>query len=424
MQLSRPIKHLATGIVAACAASTPLGSNILLPALAGATRDLHTTPTIMNLSIAFYCLAVALTPLWWSTLSQHKGCRNTFIVSFFLFIIFNILAAVSNSAGMFIAMRLLAGATSAPVQSLGAATVAQLWSLDERGRAMGIFLLGSMCGTVFGPIIGGALTTHWNWRSTQWFMAIYGFMIWLTVLLFLPETSRRPNNRDFSEGESRNVLSRRIQALWSTLVAPIGLLRLLRFPPILLTILYTSVTFASYYSVMIVIQATFSTPPYSFNAMIVSLLYLPNGIGYGLAGTLGGRWNDRDMLAFNAWSAAIVYPLAVLCSGWASQEHAPWPVICVANFFFAFGNMMVLSITTVMLTEFVPSQPSTGMALSNLVRNTFGAVACVVVQPLINAIGVGWLLTITAVICLAGAPSLWFLQRNANRWSAEMREIV
>lgn len=45
---------------------------------ASAAKDLNTTLTIMNLSIAFYCLAVAVAPLWWTTLAENLGSRTTY----------------------------------------------------------------------------------------------------------------------------------------------------------------------------------------------------------------------------------------------------------------------------------------------------------------------------------------------------------
>lgn len=37
----------------------------LVAALAEMAVDLHTTPTVTNLSLAFYMLAMAFSPLWW-----------------------------------------------------------------------------------------------------------------------------------------------------------------------------------------------------------------------------------------------------------------------------------------------------------------------------------------------------------------------
>jgi hypothetical protein len=140
-----------------------------------------------------------------------------------------------------------------------------------------------------------------------------------------------------------------------------------------------------------------------------------------------GRPHPRpqDALGLNAWLAALVYPAAVLVAGWTSWARPSVPAVpLIANFFFAMGNMMAQNITTVTLTEFVPGRAAAGVALANLVRNTLGAVACVAAQPLLDAVGVGWLSTMVAVLCGVSAVSIWLLQRNATRWADEMKEMI
>ena len=74
---------------------------------------------------------------------------------------------------MLIVMRVLGGGAAASVQAVGAGTIADIWEVHERGRAMGIFYLGPLCGPLLAPIIGGALTERFRWRSTQWMLTIY-----------------------------------------------------------------------------------------------------------------------------------------------------------------------------------------------------------------------------------------------------------
>lgn len=75
---------------------------------------------------------------------------------------------------MLIVMRMLAGGAAASVQAVGAGTIADIWLSEERGRAMGYFYLGPLCGPFLAPIIGGIIGQHWGWRATQWALAIYG----------------------------------------------------------------------------------------------------------------------------------------------------------------------------------------------------------------------------------------------------------
>lgn len=90
---------------------------------------------------------------------------------------------------MLVVMRVLGGGAAASVQAVGAGTIADVWEVRERGRAMGTYYLGPLCGPLFAPIIGGALAQKFGWRSTLWFLVIYGAAVLLFLIFALPEVS-------------------------------------------------------------------------------------------------------------------------------------------------------------------------------------------------------------------------------------------
>lgn len=92
---------------------------------------------------------------------------------------------------MLIVFRILSGAAAASVQAVGAGTAADVWEPKERGRAMGLFYIGPLCGPGLAPVIGGALTQGFGWRSTLWFLAIFGGVILILIFFLLPETVAR-----------------------------------------------------------------------------------------------------------------------------------------------------------------------------------------------------------------------------------------
>lgn len=200
------------------------------------------------------------------------------------------------------------------------------------------------------------------------------------------------------------------------------------------------------YILNICIQSAFSAPPYNFQPLIIGLLYLPGSVGYFLASLLGGPWLDRimerearkagrydergrlifypeDRVRENAWLSSALYPGALVWFGWSVQTHQHWAVPSVANFFFGVGSMLVFSMATTMLTEFMPKRASSGVALNNFVRNILSATGAVVGQPLIDVIGFGWLATAVALIAwIIASLSLFLLRRNSQKWRKLMNE--
>jgi MFS family permease len=230
-------------------------------------------------------------------------------------------------------------------------------------------------------------------------------------------------------------------------IDPLKIILYLRFPAVLITVYYASITYGSLYLLNVSLQTTFSTSPYNFSVIIVGLCYIPNSIGYVLASLFGGKWTDiimarearkagryeadgkldyrpEDRMRENAWFAAFLYPSALIWYGWAAQKGIIWPVPLLANFFFGIGSMLIFSMSTTMLTEFMPKKASEGVALNNFVRNIFSFIGAIVAQPLIAAIGNGWVFTGLGVIAASGGVVVWAMRRFGPRWRETMdREL-
>jgi MFS family permease len=240
---------------------------------------------------------------------------------------------------MLIVTRILSGGSAASVQAVGAGTIADIWEPKERGKAMGIFYLGPLCGPLFAPIIGGSLAEKFGWRATQWFLVIFGGVVTVGIIVLLPETLKRRNPiaEDIPEEENREIVTeaaiagvesstpmdvsaerstrdttaslRRITTrqsmkdntkrvakfLKQAFVDPLKIILLLRYPAVAVTVYYAAITFGSLYLLNISIETAFSNKPYKFSTLIVGLLYIPNSLGYVLASIFGGRWLDYIM---------------------------------------------------------------------------------------------------------------------------------
>lgn len=359
---------------------------------------------------------------------------------------------------MLVVMRVLGGGASASVQAVGAGTIADIWEPSQRGLAMGIFYLGPLVGPLCAPIIGGALAQGFGWRATMWFLSIYGGVMLLMLTFCLPETLARPPPppttplsepanplQRVSTTQSVKIHTRRTAAvLKRLLVDPLAVLLNLRHPPVLITVYCASIAFFSLLVLNISIQSTFSSPPYSFPPIPLGACYLAPSLGYVLASTFGGRWIDyimrreakkaqrfddkgklvylpEDRVRENMWLAAVLYPGAMVWYGWTADKGIHFMVPCVANFFFGLGSMLVFGATTTMLTEFMPRRSSSGVAVNNFVRNIFSCVGSVIAQPLIEAMGNGWLCTMVGLFALVtGNAAIWALRRYGAEWRGRM----
>ncbi|KAI4626672.1 hypothetical protein J4E83_003824 [Alternaria metachromatica] len=467
---ARQTKWLLTFIVAFCAMAAPMGSAIVMPVLQEISVAFNATETVTNMSVAVYMLSMSIFPLWWSSFSERLGRRTIYITSFILFVLFAILSAISTSIAMLIVFRVLSGGAAASVQAVGAGTIADVWETKERGRAMGIFYLGPLCGPLFAPIIGGALGSGLGWRSTQWFLVIYGGLTLIFIIFALPETLHRkekpsadptalPNNdagkeqsttlgRSTTRASTVQKTKSMLLHLRHIFIDPLRIIAWLRFPPVFLTVYYASITFGCLYILNISIQSTFAAQPYSFSTLIIGLLYIPNSVGYLLASLFGGKWidsimhrearkagryDDRGKLIFrpedrmkeNAWIAAILWPSALIVYGWTAEKGIHWIVPMISNFFFGIGSMLIFALVNTMLTEFMPRRAASGIALNNFVRNIFSFTGAIVAEPILSAIGNGWLMTILGIwSVVTGCMALYAMGRWGEKWREAMVKVL
>ena len=94
----------------------------------------------------------------------------------------------------------------------------------------------------------------------------------------------------------------------------------------------------------------------------------------------------------------------------------------IANFFFGIGSMLIFSMVTTMLTEFMPKKSSEGVALNNFMRNIFSCVGSFVTAPIINGIGNGWLFTILGLVSFASSSVILLMRVYGPRWRKTMDE--
>ncbi|KAH8892786.1 MFS general substrate transporter [Thozetella sp. PMI_491] len=455
----RSTKWLITSVVAIAAATSPMGASIFYTAIPDMTKDLQVSSTVVNMSVAFYLLSSSIFPLWWSSFSETAGRRTVFLVSFLLHVLLTFAGGMSTNIAMLVVLRLLSGGAAASGQSVGAGTIADIWRPEERGHAMSIFYLGPLAGPLFLPLIGGALTQKFGWRSTMWFLTAWGGFVFLIMLVMLPETLRKPPTSRQERQADLEIVSLRVtpkdsdimrmgRTIKRWLVEPVAVIVYLLFPAVSIVIFCASMAFGSCYALNISMQNAFSAPPYGFSPIVVGLLFIPYTVGFILASMFGGAWIDKimvgaarkagrydadgqpiyypeDRMGINAWVSLTAYPLSLIWYGWMVQYGIHWTVPSVAVFVFGASSMLVFSSTTTMLTEFLPGKSSSGVALNNFFRNIFSCGGTLVAQPLINAMGHGWLMTMVGLLAwISGYVCIVLLKRNSEAWRKEMDKTL
>lgn len=86
--------------------------------------------------------------------------------------------------------------------------------------------------------------------------------------------------------------------------------------------------------------------------------------------------------------------------------------------------MLIFGMATTMLTEFMPRNASAGVAANNFVRNLVSSLCAFAAEPLLRAIGNGWLFTGVGVIAMASSSVVWAMRKFGPRWRVVMSRAL
>lgn len=113
-----------------------------------------------------------------------------YIFCYVVFSAANIGLALQHSYPALLVLRMIQAAGSSGTVALANGVVGDTVTSAERGSYIAFASLGSMLGPMISPILGGILGQYAGWHFIFWFLLIFSSVIYIPLLLFMPETCR------------------------------------------------------------------------------------------------------------------------------------------------------------------------------------------------------------------------------------------
>jgi EmrB/QacA subfamily drug resistance transporter len=168
---AHPRTRPGTTLLVVCVATAMLMLDIAVinSALPRVAVDLHASLFGITWIIDAYTLALAATVLTTGSLADRYGRRRTFIAGLIVFTGSSTVCALSTSIVELDAARAVQGIGAAAMFSTSLALLATAYP-DWTARAKALAVYGATIGGSFavGPLVGGAMTSWFGWRSVFW----------------------------------------------------------------------------------------------------------------------------------------------------------------------------------------------------------------------------------------------------------------
>lgn len=349
----------------------------LLAAIAG---DLQIGITLAGLLISGYAIGVAVGAPILTALTNRISRKSLLLALMILFIIGNVVAALSSSFVLLLIARFITAFSHGVFFSIGATIAVQLVSPQKKASAIALMFTGLTVATVTGVPLGTFIGQEFGWRATFWAVAALGGIAIIAITLLIPKNLKQSPPAKLSD-MLQLVTNRRL---------------LLGFA---ITALGYGGTFVAFTYLTPILQDVMG-----FSPRTVGIVLLAYGVAVAIGNEIGGRWANHNPVRALFWmfilQAAILIGMSFM---------VPFKVAGLIGLFlmgmFAFMNVPGLQLYVVQLAEkYVPAAVDVASALNIAAFNVGIAMGAITGGVVVDSLGlvhtpwIGGLMVLVAVV--------------------------
>lgn len=185
--------------------------DLIAPSLPGIARSLDISQSMAKNVITTYLLGYAIGSFFAGFLTDAYGRKMLLRVSIFGFVLSSLLPVFFPDEQVVLIARALQGVFIAGQSAVCRATMADILTPSELNK-MGT-MLGTMwgLGPILGPVLGGYFQHYLGWQAGFVFLAIMSFVLFIAVMIVMPEThlNPRPLRLKTAQSDMREILRSR-----------------------------------------------------------------------------------------------------------------------------------------------------------------------------------------------------------------------
>ncbi|KAI8970430.1 major facilitator superfamily domain-containing protein [Mycotypha africana] len=465
--LSKRMKTMIVTIVFITCFTNPLSANMYFPALNVIGQELQLLEQQVHWSITVYMMAQGVSPCLWGSIADTYGRRPVLIITILIYFSACVGLACTQNYITLLFLRILQAFGASSSLALGTGAIGDISTPDERGGYMGILSMGSMMGTLVGPVLGGIITYQLGWRWIMWVLAIFAGIVFIMQICLFPETLRslvgdgsgyaNPTPLQYwrqqslnEEKDETNISTQHSETNKLHLLKPLLQPFLnLKEKDIIILLVYNSLQYASLYCVM-----TSSTKLYSeiygLQEIQIGLCYLSNGFGALLGSYTCGKllnWRfrkiarslkidekytkrgslDPDFPIERArlgvtWIWGLLFNIFMICYGWCLFYKLHIAIPISINFILSYCATSTFNAVSTLLVDLFPINSAACIASNNLVRCLLAALATLTVQPGLKILSPGWYFTTVSSVLFVSRITMFFELKFGPKWRAKRLE--
>lgn len=269
---------------------TEFGIVGLLPQIA---TEYGTTEQVAGYLVSGYAISVAVGAIFLTAIMIRMERRLTLILLSGLFIIGNLISAMSASYETLLFGRIIAALCHGSFFSVGAVVASDMVAKDKKGAAIALMFSGLTVSNIVGVPLGTFIGLELGWRTTFWALAVIGIIVMGGIRILIPVM---PAHRDTNLTREFSVFNR--SQVWVS-----AMLSVLSFGGVIGGFTYIAFTL---------------TQVSGFAEQTVPWLLVLFGVGTFIGNIYGGKAADKSL---NKSLGFILLMLTVVMIAFALSAH-------------------------------------------------------------------------------------------------------
>ncbi|RKU46752.1 hypothetical protein DL546_004383 [Coniochaeta pulveracea] len=416
---------------------SPVSSTMIAPSITAIGRDLHIDSQIQQaLTLSIFLLAYAVGPLFLGPLSEMYGRVPVLQLMNLVYLFFNLGCGLAKTKAQMIVFRFFAGLGGSVSLAIGGGVLGDLFTAEQRGRAMSLYSLMPLMGPAIGPIAGAFVTQRTTWRWIFYATTIADAVIQVAGLFWLQETyapvllqRRRDrliketgNTALHTEFDSDITFAKKLGTAMSR---PFKLLGTQIIVQVLAT--YLMFLYGQLYLQLSTFPKLWQTR-YHESIEIGGLNYISLGIGLFLGAQVCAPLQDRIYAYLKRREGvsvgrpefripmmvpgAVVVPIGLLLYGWSAQYTVHWIVPNIGVALFAFGTIVGFQCIQGYLVDTYTLYAASAVGAGTVLRSLAGFGFPLFAPYMYDKLDYGWgntVLAATSIVIGWPAPILLWL---------------
>ena len=170
---------------------SPLGDMLM--------KSMNLTTTQFGFAVSAYAFSAGISGLLTAGFADHFDRKKLLLFFYVGFITGTFLCSLATSYPLLMAARIITGIFGGVIGSISMAIVADLFTLEKRGRVMGFMQMGFGASSVLGIPISLYFANTWGWQSPFLMIVCLSAIIWIiTIVKLQPITKHLELQRDHS----------------------------------------------------------------------------------------------------------------------------------------------------------------------------------------------------------------------------------